>query len=121
MWRLHISAQKQYGGYGILDGVAYQKTRHLSSGGCLEKMHTRCVAIWSEKDGNIRGQGNFELNSEVSAMSGERFKKVERSVAKDKKIKDPAAVAASIGRKKYGKKKFQAMATAGRRRAAKSY
>jgi len=53
-------------------------------------------------------------------MSGERFKKVERSVAKDKKIKDPAAVAAAIGRKKYGKKRFQEMAAAGRKRAAKS-
>jgi len=30
---------------------------------------------------------------------------------------DPAAVCASAGRKKYGKKKFQAMARAGKKRA----
>ncbi len=34
------------------------------------------------------------------------------------KAEDPAAVAASIGRKKYGKAKFQGFAAAGRRRAA---
>jgi len=54
-------------------------------------------------------------------MSGERFKKLKRELAKNPKNKDPAAEAAAIGRKKYGKKKFQAMAAAGRKRAAKSY
>jgi len=33
-------------------------------------------------------------------------------------VRNPAAVAAAIGRKKYGKKKFQAMAAAGRRKKA---
>jgi len=36
-----------------------------------------------------------------------------------KAIKDPEALAAAIGRAKFGKKKFQEMAAAGRRRAAK--
>lgn len=48
---------------------------------------------------------------------GGRFAKLEKSLKG--KVKDPAAVAAAVGRKKYGKKKFQQMASAGRKRAKK--
>jgi hypothetical protein len=48
--------------------------------------------------------------------SGQRFAKLEKSLSK-KGVKNPAAVAASIGRKKYGAKKFNAMAAKGRARA----
>lgn len=48
---------------------------------------------------------------------GGRFAKLEKSLKG--KVENPAAVAASIGRKKYGVAKFQAMATKGRKRAAK--
>lgn len=47
---------------------------------------------------------------------GGRFQKLSKELA-SKGVDDPKALAASIGRKKYGKKKFQKMATAGRRRA----
>jgi hypothetical protein len=46
---------------------------------------------------------------------GKRFKALEK-VASAKGAKDPGALAAHIGRKKYGKRRFQAMATAGRKR-----
>lgn len=45
----------------------------------------------------------------------EGFAAVEKSVAKNPKVRDPGAVAASIGRKKYGKAKFQKMASAGKK------
>ena len=48
---------------------------------------------------------------------GGRFAKLEKSLKG--KVKDPAAVAAAVGRKKYGKEKFQKMAAAGRKRAKK--
>ena len=48
---------------------------------------------------------------------GGRFAKLETSLKG--KVSDPAAVAASIGRKKYGKKKFQQMAATGRKRSTK--
>ena len=44
------------------------------------------------------------------------FKAVEKAVAA-KGARNPAAVAAAIGRKKYGKEKFQAMAAAGKKQA----
>ena len=50
---------------------------------------------------------------------GGRFAKLEKSIAKKGKVSNPAAVAAAIGRKKYGKAKFQQMAAAGRKRASK--
>lgn len=48
---------------------------------------------------------------------GGRFQKLEKSLKG--KVSDPAAVAASIGRKKYGKEKFQQMAAKGRKRSTK--
>lgn len=47
---------------------------------------------------------------------GGRFAKLEKSLAKQG-VKNPSALAASIGRKKYGAKKFNAMAAKGRKRA----
>jgi len=44
------------------------------------------------------------------------FKKLKAQLAKKKGIKNPGAVAAWIGRKKYGKAKFQKMAARGRRK-----
>lgn len=48
---------------------------------------------------------------------GGRFAKLEKSLKG--KVSDPTAVAAAIGRKKYGKAKFQKMAAKGQKRAAK--
>ena len=50
---------------------------------------------------------------------GGRFAKVEKAIAAKGKVKDPFAVAAAIGRKKYGNKKMAKMAAAGKRRASK--
>ncbi len=52
--------------------------------------------------------------------SGKRFAKLERTLSHKKGIKDPAAVAASIGRKELGKGRFQKLAAAGRRRHSES-
>lgn len=49
--------------------------------------------------------------------SGKRFSKLEESIAAKGDVKDPKAVAAAIGRKKYGAKKMAKLATAGRKRA----
>lgn len=46
--------------------------------------------------------------------SGARFKALEGKLAKQG-VNDPAAVAASIGRKKYGNKKFNQLSRGGRK------
>jgi hypothetical protein len=48
--------------------------------------------------------------------SGERYAALVNSLSK-RGVKDPRAMAAAIGRKKYGKEQFQKMAAAGRRRS----
>lgn len=47
--------------------------------------------------------------------SGERFKSVEKSAAKSG-AENPAAVAAAAGMKKYGSKKMEKMAQAGKKK-----
>lgn len=49
-------------------------------------------------------------------MATSRFNKLKRKLSGKKGVTDPAALAAAIGRKKYGKKKFQQMATKGRKK-----
>ena len=46
--------------------------------------------------------------------SGARFKKLEKSLSK-KSVKAPGALAAYIGRKKFGKKRFQKLAVKGKK------
>jgi hypothetical protein len=48
--------------------------------------------------------------------SGERFRRLQGKLARRGDVRDPGAVAAAIGRKKYGPKRFQEMAAAGRAR-----
>lgn len=50
--------------------------------------------------------------------SGARFKAVEKAAAKSG-AENPAAVAAMVGRKKYGAKKMASMAAAGKKRKSK--
>lgn len=51
--------------------------------------------------------------------SGKRFKMIANKLAKQG-VNDPKALAASIGRKKYGNKKFQSLAMKGKERHSTS-
>ncbi len=51
--------------------------------------------------------------------SGKRFKSLSRKLAK-RGARNPKALAAYIGRKKYGKKKMAKMSAAGRKRKSRS-
>jgi len=50
---------------------------------------------------------------------GGRFAALESKIAKNPKIRNPAAVAASIGRKKYGAKKFASLGAVAREKSPK--
>lgn len=56
--------------------------------------------------------------SQPKLGSGERFKRLKKVLAA-KGAKNPAAVAASIGREKYGNEKMSHMAATGKRRHSK--
>ena len=51
--------------------------------------------------------------------SGKRFAELKGSLAKKKGVRDPGALAAHIGRKKYGARKMAKMSAAGRKRKGK--
>lgn len=53
---------------------------------------------------------------DMKVGGGGRFRRLTKELAA-KGVKDPKALAASIGRKKYGAKKFQEMAAKGRKDA----
>lgn len=48
--------------------------------------------------------------------TGARFKALEKEVGSEPSVRDPAAVAAAIGRKKYGAQKMARMSAAGRKK-----
>lgn len=55
------------------------------------------------------------MKKSMKLGGGGRFAKLEKSLKG--KVENPAAVAAAIGRKKYGAEKMAAMAAKGRKRA----
>ena len=67
---------------------------------------------------------NEELSEDDEISLTEKymgFAKLKASLARKPGVKNPAAVAAAIGRKKYGKEKFQKMAAAGKKTAEESW
>ena len=58
-------------------------------------------------------------NAHAPLGEGGRFAALKQKLGKSGKVKNPGAVAAAIGRKKYGKKQFQNMAVKGKISAGK--
>lgn len=56
-------------------------------------------------------------NDSAKLGTGARFAALKSKIAKRGGVRDPGAVAAAIGREKYGKARFQKMAAKGRRGA----
>lgn len=55
------------------------------------------------------------MSKQPKLGSGKRFAALKNKLAHEKGIKNPGAVAASIGREKYGNKKMAAMAKKGKK------
>lgn len=63
----------------------------------------------------ILAEAAYSRAKKKPAGEGSRFAALKKLIAAKGSAKDPGAVAASIGRKKYGAKKMAAMAAAGRK------
>ena len=61
------------------------------------------------KPGSLKGGKSEPAKKGTKPGSGARFKAVKKKLSGQKGVKDPGALAASIGRAKFGKKKFQKM------------
>lgn len=82
--------------------------------------HVKLPAQWTPAHVRVNEQGKVQLKINPARLgSGGRFAKCVESVEARGGAVDPRAVCAAAGRKKYGKKKFQQMAAAGRKRAAR--
>lgn len=58
------------------------------------------------------------MSKSMKLGGGGRFAKLKAKLAARGDVKDPGAVAAAIGREKYGAKKFAKLSAMGRKRAA---
>lgn len=55
-------------------------------------------------------------NTHAPVGQGGRFAALKQSIARKGHVRNPGAVAAAVGREKYGAARFQKMAAAGRRK-----
>lgn len=78
-------------------------------------MPPRPVPKAPPKPTGLKATGTYKGKSNAEGGGGRFAQMVDKLKGK---VEDPAAVAASIGRKSKGKAAFQAMATAGKKRAA---
>jgi len=85
-----------------------------------EKVKKKSLGKTEKKGATSLAEAAAKAYEKVKAKSppgeGGRFKALTKSIAAKGKVENPAAVAAAIGRKKYGKEEFQAMATVGKKR-----
>lgn len=79
-------------------------------------MGLRVVKRKSARAKKTPGESYVIKGKKPPVGEGGRFKALATAIGKRKGVTNPEAVAAMIGRKKYGKKKFQAMSVAGRKR-----
>ncbi len=127
------SAMKKIGKSAVDEGLneaymklfkAKDKYKKMEMGGVLKGALTG--ALTGAATGAISAIGSGEKKKDKSVAtvkdfqtgkSGMRFKKLSRKIQKSGKSKSAAdAIAAAVGRKKYGAKKFAAMAAAGRKK-----
>ena len=59
------------------------------------------------------------MGKSMALGGGGRFAALKAKLSHEKGVTNPGALAAKIGRRKYGKKKMSAMAVAGRKRRAR--
>lgn len=87
--------------------VKHIKAKYAKDGLTNKEKAIAYATAWKAK------KANEEVEQVDEKYMG--FNKLKAAIARKGGVRDPGAVAAAIGRKKYGKKKFQAMAAAGKR------
>jgi len=127
------SAMKKIGKSAVDEGLneaymklfkAKDKYKKMEMGGVLKGALTGALTGAATGAISAIGSGEKKKDKAVATVkdfqtgkSGMRFKKLSRKIQKSGKSKSAAdAIAAAVGRKKYGAKKFAAMAAAGRKK-----
>ena len=101
-----------------LDRAQFEELEADQEGDPVEMMVRGVVE--SADDGAVRVRfthGNVVHGKKPPLGSGERFRALKEKLSRRPGVTDPGALAAAIGRKRLGKKRFQELAARGRRRA----
>lgn len=85
---------------------------YFSEGGKVEHDKKNLLELKAAFDKFLSEEGKEKLFSGGKVGSGERFASLENKLSHEKGVTDPGALAASIGRKKYGNAKMNKMAKA---------
>ena len=104
-----------------LEGAGRERTEAMKCEACGEKMMASevkkagdgkmlCEGCWGKMHG-----AEVEEAAKPKLGSGKRFKNLVKALDQRDSVDDPEALAAWIGRMKYGAKKFNKMAQAGRK------
>lgn len=67
------------------------------------------------KPGSLKG-GKSKPSAKAKAGSGKRFDALEKKLSKEKGVNNPSALAAALGRAKFGASKMANMAAKGRKK-----
>lgn len=93
-------------------GESSNQSDSYSSGGKVEHDPKNLIELGKAFLKFLDEEKSEKMSSGGKVGSGERFAKLENKLSHQKGVTDPGALAASIGRKKYGKKKMQKMSEA---------
>lgn len=92
--------------------ITFAELKHMIAEAVADQFEAASsTADVGEGELGLGPEESLEVRSIVEKYMG--FKKLKKSLS-GKGVKDPGAVAASIGRKKYGKEKFQKAAAKGK-------
>lgn len=104
-----LEAQFEYGDEHVFEDMDFETiaeaSRVRTNAGKESEKKVKTAPEEAEKDGKKPPLG-----------TGERFKKLKAKIAAKGDVRDPGAVAAWIGRKKYGKARFQKLSVKGRKK-----
>jgi len=100
------------------------RDKFMNQGMSKDKAQAKAAAIYNSKHPHNPVTGHSDppprrkkTMAKGKLGSGSRFKKLKRKLSHRKGVHDPGALAAFIGRKKYGKKKMAKMAAKGRKKS----
>lgn len=106
-------------GFHSLIRIARDAQKQVRIGEELLAKHKIQISPSKQKDTRITGYTLSMAIKKLKLGTGKRFSTLKKTLSKKPGISNPGALAASIGRKKFGAKKFSKLAAAGRMRKSK--
>jgi len=107
------------GGVCVCPQCGYRRPHEIGEP-CYEESCPECGGLLVREVEAEEAEEIEKAPDEPPVGTGERFRRLRGKLARRDDVDDPDALAAWIGRKKYGKKRFQEMAAQGRSKVSKA-